>query len=285
MILRFLLSGLLIVALATCRIPDGVIPDRVCVLSTASEVHINNGNSAEATETILYNLLGQPIEYQYRNAESSAKFQLRYQNRVITRAYNDNAAYEVLFEYDGDDRLTRATYLASSGDQTVFTTMYDGSDRLIRITEVVTLPRSNSSRSGRFFRFEYNDTNDIILQSVLNSFRGGTQSEEEWLFVLENPRKRGVFFEVSQRVALTILALTNPLETNPSRVIQAANPKSYRRNLVKDGVRSPLEIGTYQTTYNAFGGPERRQLDLTVYVNNLIKNQRYVQTFGYQCLE
>lgn len=283
--LRFFLLLCLVAGLFGCE-EKRLSQNRFCLLAgTVDQVVNTNGSTADQIRRGFTYASGQLTSFTETTPDGTSGFRMEYDNGRITRATSDGLS--VVFDYNNvSGKAFRATSLRNGQPQSVFDLEYVPSGRLSRIIETRTVLPAGSTVTSRTFSFTYDDLGNATVERALFVSRNGSRQELETVYRLED--KRSPYANFAEPTLLTVLTLSLPSETLPSRFWQVNTPAKYDTYLL-DGTGSRTLRNTVSVTsqQDADGRVTAHELTNTLSLISLPNpiTVRSRQTFTYQCSE
>lgn len=280
-----LLFFLLPVGFAACKNTNNADPTPVCqLLSTTDQLVETSGRlTDELARTFTYSS-GAVTAIGEKSANKEAMFRLTSANQRVTQAVNGQEM--IMLGYGtSTTQPVSATFTRSDAVQSTFTLEYNSTGALTRVVESRRVLPANSLTTERAYSFTYDNTGNLTLERAKFTLRTGVVSEQETEYVFDT--HSSVYANFSARPLLTIIALTQTVETKPGRFWHAKAPLSFQTfDLTTVGARSTMrEATTYVPTYDGNGTLTSQEQTALLYQSSVptptTKKNR--QAFTYQC--
>jgi len=279
--------GWIVCLLAGCTVDKSAVPDRVCLLiQSNSRLFDNPDPTTDQQEAISYNG-GLLQTFSRQSSTGTVSLAFSYLGGQVAQAATNDKTRQLNLEYDANERLAKASFLINNREQAVFSLYYSDAGRrsqLQRLVETRTTTTHQASIASRSFAFDYDPaTGEVNLQTVQNSFKDGSRSEEELRFSFTQ-KYHSPYYDQDQRLVLALVALTDTTEMTPIRFLQRYEVTGWeRRRITPTGSSTLRESATYSVDYDGNFNPIRQTQVITSYPDNAVK--RYLQTFLYNCQE
>jgi hypothetical protein len=162
---------------------------------------------------------------------------------------------------------------------------YTTTGQMSRIVESRQILPANSLTIERAYTFTFDNAGNLITERAKSTLRGGAVVEQETRFVVEN--KPSPYTHLSERSMLTLIALSQAVETMPCRFWHINSPVSYKSyNLTSTGSQGNLrEETSYVPTFDAANKLMSQDQTALLYQLSVPApvTKRNRQAFVYQC--
>jgi hypothetical protein len=282
--LRFV-SLILLVVFAACRTNENAQPVLTCQpLSTTDQLVETSGRlTDEMVRTFTYTNTA-VTAISEKSSNKDALFQLTSANQRITQAVNGQETITLGYGSQPTQPVS-ATFTRSDVVQSTFALEYNSTGALTRVVESRRVLPANSLTIERAYSFTYDNAGNLTLERAKFTLRTSVVSEQETEYVFDT--RSSVYAGFSERPLLTIIALTQAVETRPGRFWHTKAPLSFQTfDLTTAGARSTMrESTTYVPTYNSNGHLTSQEQTALLYQSSVpaptTKKNR--QSFTYQC--
>jgi hypothetical protein len=282
--LRFLPLVLLVI-LSACHNDDNAQPTPTCqLLSTTDQLVETSGRlTDEMARTFTYSNTAVTAIGE-KSSNKDALFQLTSANQRVTQAVNGQEM--IMLGYGSStSKPVSATFTRSDVVQSTFALEYNSGGALTRIVESRRVLPANSLTTERAYSFTYDNAGNLTLERAKFTLRTGVVSEQETEYVFDS--RSSVYSGFGERPLLTLIAMTQAVETKPGRFWHAKTPLSFQTfDLTTAGARSTMrEATTYTPTYDGNGHLTSQDQTALLYQSSVpaptTKKNR--QSFTYQC--
>ena len=224
-----------------------------------------------------------------RSTNQEASFALEHTDQRTVRATGVTAtggAMAVTLGYAlGVTQPASATFSRGGNAASTFVMDYNSDGRMSRIVESRTVLPANSRTTERVFTFTYDNAGNLTTERVRSTLVGGVVVDQETEYaVAANPSP---YVHFSERALLTLLALSQAVETRPGRFWHRTAPTAYKSYfLTNSGSRGNLsESSTFVATYDADSKLMGQDQNALLYQLSLPEpiTKRSRQSFTYQC--
>jgi|GEM_PF-1589617 len=282
--LRFV-SLVLVVVFAACRANKDAQPALVCQpLSTTDQLVETSGRlTDELVRTFTYNASAVTAIGE-KSASKDALFQLTSINQRVAQAVNGQEMITLGYG-TATTQPVSATFTRSDVVQSTFTLEYNSAGALTRVVESRRVVPANSLTTERAYSFIYDNAGNLTLERARFTLRTGVVSEQETEYVFDT--HASVYASFTARPLLTIIALTQAVDTKPGRFWHAKAPLSFLTfDLTMAGAQSTMrEATTYAPTFDSNGYVTSQEQTALLYQSSVptptTKKNR--QAFTYQC--
>ena len=257
----------------------------VCRLTSTTDqlIDVNGRLTDEMQRTFTYTnaLLTSVAE---RSVNQEAGFLVERANTLIVRA--TGGPMTLLLAYPPTaTQPGSATFSQGGKVYSTFTMDYDASGRMIRIVESRSVLPANSQTTERAYTFSYDNTGNLTTERVRFTLRGGTVVDQQTDYTFDsNPSP---YTRFGERALLTLVALSQAVETRPGRFWHINTPLSHKSYFLNSsGLRASLsDSSLFVTTYDADGKVVSQDQNAFLYQLSVPTpiTKRNRQGFGYQC--
>ncbi|QKZ11166.1 hypothetical protein [Spirosoma sp. KUDC1026] len=280
-----LLFFLLSIGFAACKNTDKADPTPVCqLLSTTDQLVETSGRlTDELIRTFTYSA-NAVTAIGEKSANKEALFRLMSTNQRVAEAVNGQDVITLSYGTSTTQPVS-ATFSRSDAVQSTFVLEYNATGALTRVVESRRVLPANSLTTERAYSFTYDNAGNLTLERARFTLRTGVVSEQETEYVFDT--HASVYANFSARPLLTIIALTQAVETKPGRFWHTRAPLSFQTfDLTTAGTRSTMrEATTYIPTYDGNGSLTTQEQTALLYQSSVptptTKKNR--QVFTYQC--
>lgn len=280
-----LLFFLLSIGFAACKNTDKADPTPACqLLSTTDQLVETSGRlTDELIRTFTYSA-NAVTAIGEKSANKEALFRLTSTNQRVTEAVNGQDVITLSYGTSTTQPVS-ATFSRSDAVQSTFVLEYNATGALTRVVESRRVLPANSLTTERAYSFTYDNAGNLTLERARFTLRTGVVSEQETEYVFDT--HASVYANFSARPLLTIIALTQAVETKPGRFWHTRAPLSFQTfDLTTAGARSTMrEATTYIPTYDGNGSLTTQEQTALLYQSSIptptTKKNR--QVFTYQC--
>ena len=280
--------------LVACTLDDPNPIDQVCLVTEIVRYQQKDDTQQETSRQTFGYKNGRLDSYSEKTLDRSISFNFKYVGGKIATAYTADHNIVLSLEYDQLERVAKASYIVNNKEQTVFSLSYDTDDRtvrLIRLVETRVMLPTNSFIASRTFQFSYGliagETKDLVYQNVQNGYKDGSRTEEEITFE-QSADNHSPFYDSGQPFVVTLLALTNPAESDAGRYLQRFDSKSFTRKTINaNGALSQSESSRFTTAFDGSYNPVQaiQFSHLSVPSDTFPADRFYQQTYKYDCVE
>jgi hypothetical protein len=219
-----------------------------------------------------------------RSMEQEAGFLVEYENGRVVRAVSNQASVTLGYK-SAATQPSSATFSRGGQLMSQFDMEYTSAGRMSRIVESRTVLPANSLTTVRAFTFTYDNLGSLATEHARFTLRGGVVVEQETDYKLElTPSPYARFPEPA---LLTVVALSQAVETRPARFWQTNTPVAYKSyELTSSGSRGILrDSSTFVTSRDTDGKLISQDQTALLYQlgsrDPITKRNR--QAFSYQC--
>lgn len=285
-----LLTGLFVSLLLTvglsCNRPDeNDAQPTVCRLTSVTDQLIETSgrltDEMQRTFTYTNDELASIAE---RSQNQEVVFQLEYTDKRAVRAANEQNG--LVFSYPSTGTLPNsATFTQGRSISSTFTMEYTPASRLSRVVERRLVLPANSLTTERAYTFTYDNAGNLTTERGKFTLRTGPVVETETEYTPDT--KPSPYASFPERSVLTIMALSQAVETMPGRFWHLNAPASYKSYILNSvGERGPLsESATFAPTYDATNKLMSQDQTALLYQSSvqapITKKNR--QAFVYEC--
>ena len=220
-----------------------------------------------------------------KSTSQQATFTLSYTDNRVSGASTGQDVISLLYTSATTPPVS-ATFSRTGKVQSTFAMEYNTSGRMTKITENRQLLPANSLTVQRVYTFTYDNTGNLTLERARFTLNDGTIVEQETEYTFD--QKPSPYAYVAELPVLTLIALSQAVDTKPGRFWQSNTPISLKTyNLTSTGSRANLrESSTFAPVYDVSNKPMTQEQSALLYQTSLpdpvTKKNR--QTFGYLCL-
>ena len=219
-----------------------------------------------------------------RSTSQEAGFLIERASQRVVRAANGSTL--ILLGYtSGTTQPTSATFSQGGRTSSTYAMEYNSSGRMSRIVESRSVLPANSLTVERSFTFTYDNAGNLTTERVRFTLLDGAVVEQETEYTLES--KPSPYTHFSERALLTVVALTQSVETRPGRFWHLTAPAAYKSyNMAGSGIRGNLrESSTFATTYDTDSKLMSQEQNALLYQLSVPApiTKRNRQAFSYQC--
>ena len=274
----------LLAGVTACKRP-GDPPAAVCrLISTTDQLMEANGRlTDEMQRTFTYTnaLLTSVAE---RTTNQEAGFLVERVNERVMRATSGTSTvmlgYGPVVTQPGSATLIRGGRVAST-----FVMDYTPAGRMSRVVENRFVLPLNSLTVERAFTFAYDNVGNLTTERVRFTLLSGVVVEQETDYVVDS--KPSPYVHFTDRALLTVVALSQAIETKPGRFWHINAPTAYKSyNMAGSGIRGNLrESATFVTTYDTDSKLTSQEQSALLYQLSVPDpiTKRNRQAFSYQC--
>ncbi|WP_080238649.1 hypothetical protein [Spirosoma rigui] len=283
-LLILLFVPMFLTALVACKHSTDAQPAVCRLISTTDQLIEANGRlTDEMQRTFTYNnaLLTSVAE---RSTNQEAGFLLERANQRVVRAANGATAMALAYESSATQPGS-ATFTQANRVMSTFTMVYNAAGRMTRIVESRSVLPGNSLTVARDFTFTYDDAGNLTTEQTRSTLIDGTMVAQQTEYTPgANPSP---YTQFSERALLTVVALSQGVETRPGRFWHLNAPlaqKSYV--LTSSGTRGNLrDSSTFAPVYDATNKlvNQAQQAYLFQLSDPTPVTKRNKQTYEYQC--
>lgn len=257
----------------------------VCRLITATDqlLDVSGRLTDEMQRTFTYtnNVLMSVAE---RSTNQEASFSVEHTDQRVVRATNGTMAVTLGYA-SGATQPSSATFSRGGNVASIFAMNYNSDGRMNRIVESRTVRPTNSQTIERAFTFTYDNAGNLTTERVRSTLIGGVVVEQETEYTMAaNPSP---YTHFSERTLLTVVALSQAIETRPGRFWHLNAPTAYKSYfLTNSGNRGSLsESSTFMATYDADSKLMSQDQNALLYQLSVPEpiTKRNRQSFTYQC--
>ena len=283
-LLIHLLVPVLLAGIFGCERQPDPLPATCQLLSTTDQILDGNGRlTDEMKRTFTYNnnVLTSVAE---RSANQESIFSVERANQRVVRATSGTTA--VIFGYPSTTTLPNSATFSRGGSMaSTFALEYNPAGRMSRIVENRAVLPANSRTIERAYTFSYDKAGNLITERVRSTLVGGAVVEQETEYTVS--AKPSPYLHFSEQALLTVVALSQAVETRPGRFWHLNAPTAYKSYfLTSSGSRGNLsESSTFVATYDADSKLMSQEQNALLYQlsvpDPITKKNR--QAFAYQC--
>ena len=204
-------------------------------------------------------------------------------NERVVRATSGTSTltlgYGPVVTQPGSATLSRGGKVAST-----FAMDYTPAGRMSRIVENRFVLPANSLTVERVFTFSYDNVGNLTTERVRFTLISGVVVEQETDYVVDT--KPSPYANFSERALLTVVALSQAVETKPGRFWHVNAPTAYKSYNMVSGSRGSLrESATFVTTYDTDSKLTSQEQNALLYQLSVPApiTKRNRQAFSYQC--
>lgn len=281
--------SVLLTAVVACKHGRDPDPAACHLISTTDQLmEAGGGLTDELRRTFTYAnaLLTSLAE---RSANQEAVFLLERTDQRVVRATGvpaTSGAMAVTLGYGAAaTQPGSATFSRGGKAASTFAMEYNPAGRLSRIVENRSVLPANSQTIERAYAFTYDNAGNLTIERGRFTLLGGAVVEQETEYtVATNPSP---YVHFSERALLTVVALSQAVDTQPGRFWHLNAPTAYKSyNLTSSGSRGNLrESSTFVTTYDGDSKLMSQEQNALLYQlsvpDPITKKNR--QAFAYQC--
>lgn len=282
-LLIFLFISVLLAGLPSCKREPETQP-AVCRLTSVTDQLIETSGrlTDEMQRTFAYT--NQSLtSIAERSRDQEATFQLEYANNRALRAISGQDV--ITLAYSSAATPTSATFTRGGTVQSTFVMEYTPAGQMSRIVESRRVLPANSLTVERAYTFIYDNAGNLTNERAKSTLRSGAIVEQETEFVVTS--KPSPYTHLAERSTLTLIALSQAVETMPCRFWHINSPVSYKSyNLTSTGSRGNLrEETTYAPSFDSANKLMSQDQTALLYQLSVptpvTKKNR--QSFVYQC--
>lgn len=257
----------------------------VCRLTTVTDqlLEVSGRLTDEMQRTFTYtnNVLTSVAE---RSTNQEAGFLVEHTDQRVVRATGGTMAVTLGYA-SGATQPSSATFSRGGNLASAFAMDYTSEGRMSRIVESRTVRPANSQTIERAFTFTYDNAGNLTTERVRSTLVGGVVVEQETEYtVAANPSP---YVHFSERALLTVVALSQAVETRPGRFWHRNAPTAYKSYfLTSAGNRGNLsESSTFVATYDGDSKLTSQDQNALLYQLSVPDpiTKRNRQSFTYQC--
>lgn len=276
--------SVLLTAVVACKHGRDPDPAACRLISTTDQLmEVSGGLTDELRRTFTYTnaVLTSLAE---RSANGEAGFLLERTDQRVVRATSGTMAVTLGYGATATQPGS-ATFSRGGKAVSTFAMEYNPAGRLSRIVESRSVLPANSQTIERAYTFAYDNAGNLTTERGRFTLLGGAVVEQETEYtVATNPSP---YVHFSERALLTVVALSQAVETQPGRFWHLNAPTAYKSyNLTASGSRGNLrESATFVTTYDGESKLMSQEQNALLYQlsvpDPITKKNR--QAFAYQC--
>lgn len=274
----------LVTVIVACKQRPDPQPATCQLTSTTDQLIEANGrltDEMQRTFTYANDLVTSIAE---RSTNQEAGFLIERASQRVVRATN-GATVIALGYTSGTTQPTSATFNQGGRTSSTYVMDYNSSGRMSRIVESRSVLPANSLTVERSFTFSYDNAGNLTTERVRFTLLDGAVVEQETDYTLES--KPSPYTHFSERPLLTVVALSQSVETRPGRFWHLNAPAAYKSyNMVGSGIRGNLrESATFSTTYDTDSKLMSQEQNALLYQLSVPApiTKRNRQAFSYQC--
>lgn len=274
---------LFLTGLLACKRPSDPQPAVCRLLSTTDQLMEANGRLTDELQRTFTYTNAVLTSIAERSTNQEAGFSLEHVNGRVVRATGGpmmiTMGYASVATPPNSATFSRGGKVAST-----FVMDYNPAGRMSRIVESRAVPPANSLTIERAFTFTYDNAGNLTTERVRFTLMGGVVVEQETDYtVAEKPSPYANF---SERALLTVVALSQAVETTPGRFWHLNAPTAYKSyNLTGSGRGNLRESSTFVPTYDGDSKLMSQEQNALLYQLSvpapITKKNR--QAFTYQC--
>ena len=277
--------SVLLTAVVACKHDRDPDPAACRLISTTDQLmEAGGGLTDELRRTFTYTnaVLTSLSE---RSANQEAGFSLERTDQRVVRATATSGTVVVMGYGAAATQPGSATLSRGGKAASTFALEYNPAGRLSRIVENRSVLPANSQTIERAYTFTYDNAGNLTVERGRFTLLGGAVVEQETEYTLATNPSPYVHF--SERSLLTVVALSQAVETQPGRFWHLNAPTAYKSyNLTASGNRGNLrESATFVTTYDGNSKLMSQEQNALLYQlsvpDPITKKNR--QAFAYQC--
>lgn len=274
---------------SACEINDWAKPSAVSICRLTGMTDQNVSASGQVTDELQRSfayangLLTAITEGSSSPVSQTATYQIERTDGRITRATSNSAVLTLTYT-TGTNGPTSATLSRGGVVKSMFDMQYKPNDRLGLVAETrVGLPNPSLINS-RTYNFLYDNAGNLTTERAHFVLQGGIIVDQETEYTFDT--RPSPYSYVPDRPLLTLVALSQDVETYPGRFWHQNAPTAYKSWFLTGNSRVSLrESATYTPTYDSVN-------KLTIQNQNLLLYQASVpdpvtktnrQAFTYQC--
>lgn len=283
-LLKLVFASVLLTAIVTCKHQRDPQPAVCRLTSTTDQLIEASGRLTDEMQRTFTYASAVLTSIAERSTDQEAGFLVEYGSGRVVRAAS--GAMAVTLGYgSGTTQPNSATFSRGGKTASTFAMEYSPAGLMSRIVESRTLRPANSLTIERAYTFTYDNAGSLTTERARFTLVGGTVVEQETEYTVET--KPSPYANFSERALLTVVALSQAVETRPGRFWHLHAPTSYRSyNLTNSGSRGSLrESSTFATTYDIDGKLISQEQNALLYQlsvpNPITKKNR--QAFVYEC--
>lgn len=282
-LIQLFIPVLLTVLFACKRQPDP-LPTACRLVSTTDQIlEVSGRLTDEMQRTFTYTnaVLTAVAE---RSTNQEAVFSIERTDQRVVRATSGTMAVTLGYP-SAATQPSSATFSRGGNVASTFAMDYNPAGRLTRVVENRAVLPANSRTIERAYTFTYDNAGNLTTERVRSTLVGGVVVEQETDYTVA--AKPSPYVHFSERVLLTVVALSQAVETRPGRFWHLNAPTAYKSYfLTSSGSRSNLsESSTFVATYdidNKLMSQDQNALLYQLSVPDPITKKNR-QVFAYQC--
>ncbi|GAB3642364.1 hypothetical protein [Spirosoma arcticum] len=279
----------LLMGIFACKRQPDPMPAACRLISVTDQILDGNGRlTDEMQRTFTYDktLLTSVAE---RSTNQESVFSVERADQRVVRATGvpaTSGTMAVTFGYpSATTPPNSATFSRGGSVASTFALEYNPAGRMSRIVENRAVLPANSRTIERAYTFTYDNAGNLITERVRSTLVGGAVVEQETEYTVAT--KPSPYVHFSERTLLTVLALSQAVETRPGRFWHLNAPTAHKSYfLTSSGSRGNLsESSTFVATYDADSKLMSQEQNALLYQlsvpDPITKKNR--QAFVYQC--
>ncbi|GAA4405687.1 hypothetical protein GCM10023187_24330 [Nibrella viscosa] len=280
------LSSFFLLSFFACG-PAQVATPPVCSLVGTTEQIDQSGRLSTQVERSFTYAGGQLTSLYERNTDRQAGYRLEYNSNRVSRATDTQNQLTIAFDYaltQETDKPYRATFSRNNQLQTVYNLEYLPSGKISRVVENPQVVPIGATTIERIFTMTYDETGNITLERTQARQRNGSVLTTETEYTLDT--QPSPYASVSQPVLLTIVALSQGVETLPGRFWNTGTVTGYTTYSVGTGnARTRREVATFTSTRDEFKKLTVQEQTTLSYLNSQTNptSRKTQHTYVYQC--
>lgn len=277
-----LLIAFLPVALLGCQPEENPVIS-TCLLTSATDQLVESSGKLTDELNRFFTYTGSKLtSITEKSTQSDAVYVVEYTNDRVVRATNGQRV--ITLGYGSGTKPTSSTLSLNGIVQSTFSMEYNESGRMTKIVEDRRVLPNNSLTTQRAYTFVYDNTGNLSLERARFTLNDGSVVEQETEYQFDT--KPSAYKRFLELPLLTVVALSQPIETRPGRLWHANNCTALQSYNINNGSRSNIrESSTFTPVYDAenkvVSQDQNARLFQASVPNPVTKNNK--QTFSYVC--